>query len=261
MTPTWRGSRNVTEVPDSPDILYSNDKDTCTRVFHGPYADVMRAVPLRGQSMRGIPAAFTVETVRVVHAKGGKGIMTVTLNAAPTTSSSNSDSNNPVTEPEVEIDNVQLERPIEKHPRYKTVTEDDLALISEYFSASKDRRAAIMRFFSGSADHDLALELLKHKIRGVESYLLFPPVVKRTAEYRRLPATEKCGAILTASALKAKLNGEPVPSGFEYMKTSDRASRTGRHGRYKRTEEWTGAQVWDRHLYVNVPAETPEDDP
>lgn len=251
MIPRWRGSRQVTEVPTSPDILFSNDKDVCTRVFEGPYAAVMTARPSRGQTMTGIPSTFIVETVRIVHAKGGKGIMTVTLNA-PATLQLSGATNDPITEPDVEVDWTQLEKKIETHPNYDQVTEGEWLLIQEYFTTSDAaRRAAIEALITDA----FALQLLEKKKDSVEAFLMFVPVVRRSREYRALPATEDCGVIFSASELSSELQGEPVPEDFVYLKTADRVTRSGRHGNYKRSEEWTGAEQWDTDLYP-VPIST-----
>ena len=79
-----------------------------------------------------------------------------------------------------------------------------------------------------------------NKIRkGVESYLVFAPVVTRVSEYEGRPQTGGCGKIGAPDAAVA---------GYAYLKTADRAVQNDKKS-WTRTEQWTGADKWDADIY------------
>ena len=77
-------------------------------------------------------------------------------------------------------------------------------------------------------------------LKGVESYLVFSPVVSRTSTYKDRPDPADCGKIQTPPIT--------VPGTWEYLKTGDRIVQQS-DGKYVRSEQWTGADTWERELY------------
>ena len=79
------------------------------------------------------------------------------------------------------------------------------------------------------------------KIRkGVESYLLFAPVITLTGTYDGRPDSGVPGYIATP----------PVSvDGFEYLKTADRV-RQNQDRTWERVQQWTGADEWDTDIYT-----------
>lgn len=80
------------------------------------------------------------------------------------------------------------------------------------------------------------------KIRkGVESYLLFAPVVTKTSKSATMPdVAADCGK-RTAPAIKPK-------GSWDWLKTGDRAIQQS-DSSWQRTEIWTATDEWDQDLY------------
>lgn len=76
-------------------------------------------------------------------------------------------------------------------------------------------------------------------LNGVQAYIDYLPVARKTSVYegQTKPATGGAGQ---------KIVGDPftgVPSGFEWQKTGDTATKQGRGYRWTKVEEWTGAKT------------------
>lgn len=76
------------------------------------------------------------------------------------------------------------------------------------------------------------------RLRGVESFLDFAPVVRRTSRYlgSSAPDSSDAGQKTDAPAY--------APAGYQWLKTADRVSKQGTRGvEWIRQEEWTGARM------------------
>lgn len=153
--------------------------------------------------------------------------------------------------PYFEIDYVQIEKNIKQHPDFITFTDADMVAINAW-------EAEVNQDFKSKYQYRLRDEENKPtgetltlsgttsagqkayaylRLRGVESFLDFAPVVRRTSKYfgSSAPASSDAGQKTTAPTY--------APSGYEWLKTADRINKQGTRGiEWLRQEEWTGAR-------------------
>jgi hypothetical protein len=146
----------------------------------------------------------------------------------------------------IELEWMELQKKIETHPRYaqavgissagpKELTDEDVQAIDLWKNSSGADRAKNFNALSVNAK-DLASKIL----RGVESYVVFYPVVRRTTPIGKAPS----------SASPGKIENPPPEiriSGYQFLKTADRFIRKGTH--WSEVEEWTGAEFIDPDFY------------
>lgn len=79
--------------------------------------------------------------------------------------------------------------------------------------------------------------LAEYLLKGVEFYDDYAPIARKSTTYAGgPPGTSDAGAKDTP------LGFSNLPAGWEWLKTADRALRSGRQTKWVRTEEWTGAK-------------------
>lgn len=88
----------------------------------------------------------------------------------------------------------------------------------------------------------VALKIATKIMRGVESFVVFHPVVTKNSTYSFQPITGDCGAKETPAVNVA---------GYQYLKTADSIVQQPDKS-WKRTEQWTGATEWDPELYAEA---------
>ena len=201
--------------------------------------------------MAGVPDTYTVQRVRVQKRAGRNGVMLVVLEYEATVAEVNEDP----TQPQYEIEWTQLEKAIEQHPRYRkgwtapggtAVTRKQFALIQEYIGANSDRRNEIFNFDTSLGlleGEPLALELLCKKLRGIESYTIEAPIVRSTAPMMSPNSRRSAGDLVVTPPVPG------YPTGYSWKRTADRSTRTGRHGKWQNSKEWTGVEDIDTQLY------------
>lgn len=128
----------------------------------------------------------------------------------------------------IEVEWVELRLRLEEHPRYTGLSTTLRQAI----------RKALDEADPSPEIEDLALELFSKLLRGQDSYSMAVPVVRRTSHR---PSSLGIGGAWFRD------NPPAGPSGWQYLKTADRITRTGTD--YIRVEEWTGAKTWDPDIY------------
>lgn len=142
----------------------------------------------------------------------------------------------------IEIEMAQIEKPLLTHSK---LAADGMAAHLALWrdGDSEERRAANKYLDATNTEKTLtAGEIVwADKIRkGVESYLLFAPVITLTGTYDGRPDSGVPGYIATP----------PVSvDGFEYLKTADRV-RQNQDRTWERVQQWTGADEWDTDIYT-----------
>lgn len=150
-----------------------------------------------------------------------------------------------------EIDQVQVEKHIKQHPAFirfspadwqavnawDVETDNVLRSASKYYLRDKDGLAvgSVVTLTGTTSTGQKAYAYLR--LRGVDSFLDFAPVVRRNSRYigSAAPDSLDAGQKTTAPAY--------APAGYEWLKTADRISKTGSKGiEWIRQEEWTGAR-------------------
>ena len=140
-----------------------------------------------------------------------------------------------------EIDVGMIQRKIEYNPRYRgQISIDQLWAIEATINASDQSQ---FNFFLGLVTDSLAQELLDKRMNGIDSYLEPAPIARRTTFFAWIIGV---GGLLGFKQTPA-FTRVAIPSGYEWLKTADRAIL--RPGAIERVEEWTGAKAWDDDLY------------
>lgn len=208
-------------------------------VFRGNFEELSQSQPARGTvgtGDNGIPAGYVVESSDLTPQKGELGEMRVfcrEVDASVTQKPSGA-----ITAT-IEIDMAQLEKPLLSKPGIS----DALPLEIEMWKNSPIELRRAMKFEQSGGTYDLSADAQRYAkliLKGVESYLVFSPVVSRTSTYKTRPNPENCSKIETPPI--------SIPGDWEYLKTADRIVQQT-DGKYVRTEQWTGADEWERELY------------
>lgn len=196
------------------------------KIIRGVKATVKAAIPNIGSGILvdGVPCRV-VSTDYQPDRNGGSA--TLTINAVK--------SNGGTADDEVtwEVEMAQLEKDIASHPRYSA-------------SADQVREWRDDPSVDTSGFAPRAKECIGKISQGVESYLVFAPVVRRT--------TVTDNPVSVGFGLGKKVSSIPAPSGvtvagsLEWLKTRDSVSVDG-DGIKRRIEEWTGADKWDADIY------------
>lgn len=252
----WRGSTEIHEQPGSPRIIEEADGERITRMFRGPH-DALRAYrPLFGAIMEDLED----DDFKVIHTElspdgggtNGPGTLTIDLRKPSTV----------VTE---EIDMTILERPLEAHPFYSTLTNANWAAYHRWENEPDPalKGALYYTWTEKYQDYDVdgvaigepinevhrglltgfQAALANKVLRGQTTYIAPAPVLRRTTT----SATPATPANLGKRAPEAPF--ENAPEGYEWLKTSDRVVERKREGTFDRIEEWTGALIWDHDIY------------
>ena len=249
-TTVKRGDTTFRERPDSPEWDFGTQKVSCTRTFEGLYADCLTKVPPIGSSMQGYDAKLLVENVKIKKAISGKATMTVL--AEYLADVGNNEFPAPV-QPVFEVEWVQLERPLEQHPKFKalfpdpkgetTFTDAQIAALND-FNAWENATDATSRQATYAALSAAFKTLAQKKMRGQTTYLLFAPTARITTLARNVTLASGCGKQFTAVPGFSEL-----PEGYAWLSTADHSTRTGTNGKWQRVQEWTGADTWDVDIY------------
>ncbi len=218
--------------------------DTTTRsvVRQGRYDDLKGQVPDRGSHFDG----GTVVTADLQRTKGGMGLLTVTVRDSSSSRWIDTDGDREIV---YEVEMAQIEKPILAHTDFKAYAGQ-----IEMWRASAAGVRAALKYTNADGDdvalQGKALDAARLLLKGVESYLVFPPVLRRTTKDPRRPRKAfsgiggKCGQIVRPPT---KLTGM-VAGSWKWLKTADRAQQASGGGS-ERVEEWTGADEWDETLY------------
>lgn len=240
----WKGDNNTRESFDS--RLFENSKDgpRWTMVFQGPYDTLIANAPSRMSPVKGMPANFYVDTVRVERGKGTAGKMTLTLTPAPIEDPFQS--NNEV----LEVEFVEIQKKLETHPMFNAVTSTSSHPNAGKYELTKDDRDKIEEWKNAStaserdtaytALHDNAQQFADRIMKGMDSYIVFAPLCRQTVKLTSKPTNTRCG-------FQDYPPSEVIVSGYSYLQTADRSTRDRN---WSRVKEWTGADEIDTEIYA-----------
>lgn len=151
-----------------------------------------------------------------------------------------------------EIDYVQIEKSIKQHPDFISFSSADWAAVNAWDAEIDHNLKSNYQYQMRDVDNKPTGTTLTLagttsagqkayaflRLRGVESFLDFSPVVRKSSKYygSSAPASSDAGQKTTAPTY--------APSGYQWLKTADRISKQGTRGNeWLRQEEWTGARV------------------
>lgn len=232
------GQRGIIERPNSPEIVGNREGTRVTLIFDGPFEALRSSRPDVNDTVDGFDDAIKVREYRIVPLRAGKeafGRMTVRaddLGGDSLTSSSGGG------EPRYELEWAQIERPIAEHPAFRDALSE--SAINTVVTAAQDDEPLP----PASGDGADAAEALYNRLRrGVESYLVFHPIVRVTTPFSQRPQNAEAGG------REDPPSDAQAPSGYEYLKTSARIAGPTQDSEWELVEEWTGADFWDPVLY------------
>ena len=217
------------------------DTTTRTIVKQGRYADLKGQVPDRGSHYDG----GVVVSADLQPSNGGMALLSVTVRDATSSRYVDTDGDREIV---YEAEMAQIEKPILAHPDFRAYSRE----IELWRAGSAGDRADLM-FWDG--DNHVALvgkarDAAALLLKGIESYLVFAPVLRRTTKDPKKPRNAfpgiggKCGKIVVPPAKARKL----AAGKWDWLKTADRV-QTASAGGSERVEEWTGADEWEKTLY------------
>lgn len=217
------------------------DTTTRTIVKQGLYEELKRQVPERGTSYEG----GVVTTADLQPSKGGMAILSITVQDYSSSYYSEGDGDREII---YEVDMAQIEKPILSHKDFSAYA-GQILLWQESDPATR----AAFKYKDGDDVFALggkALDAAKLLRKGIENYLVFAPVLRRTTRSPKKARRSfsaigaKAGKIVTPpSKLTALVSGS-----WQWLKTGDRV-QSASSGGSERVEEWTGADSWERSLY------------
>lgn len=218
-------------------------------VLQGPYDALEAMVPPRKSRFEGL----RVSTAELVREKGGMGKLTVT-GTRPKKGGGGSAQDADGNELVYEVEMAQLEKPIMSNPKYAGYAEQ----IELWRNAEPAMRVQYKYFDQDNQEAQLdgnALKAAQLILKGVESYLVFAPVCRRTtrSEDSAEDAFGKIGGNCGKKGRPPAVLLALTDGDWEWLKTADRAVETSGGGS-ERVEEWTGADEWSDDLYESVGA-------
>lgn len=217
-----------------PELFDRGDTEGYRLCYRGPFATLLAQRPKRGGVLSGYPG-YAVEDVSVKPdgaGREGPGTMLVTV-ARDGDGSGASITDDSV----VEIESGSIDKMLLSHPRFVNITAEDAKKVRDLIDQGKPLPNPGAR-----ADIDNLYALW---LKGVESYTVEAPAVRKTTFTATRPTVDKIG-IGTRSVDKPH---PAAPNGYQWLKISDRAIRQGRKGKWERVEVWQAADAWSEYLY------------
>ena len=257
MATRYIGDVSPQKAPESGRVeVPSSGPTTYAEITVGKLADLKALRPARGARRTIDGVACVVIQAELEPARGGMGRLTVRGRpAAAGAGRHRPSSDRPFEETEkFSVEMAQVEKPLLTHPRYKDVAE---AVGMWRDEADATLRNAYKYTDAGGTEQTLtgrALEAAEKIRKGVESYLVWAPVIRRsTAGLRHATVGDGMGAI---KAGRPKIDGITVAGNWKWLKTGDSAETYWTEDekgddceRCSREELWTGADDWDDDLY------------
>lgn len=226
--------------PNYPTVRTDSAGRHKTYVMRGP-ADTLNALYV------GVGSVFDsgrVETTDITPVDMANGIIDYTI----TTVVSFTHTTETVTDdqyPYYEVDQVQIEKNLRQHPEFISFSSSDWAAIEAWEAEVDQTLKAAYKYYARNADGKKTGDVLTLstqecrfaylRLRGVESYPDYSPVVRKTSKYigTTAPDSSEIGQKTTTPTY--------APSGYEWRKSADRINKQGRGIEWIRQEEWIGA--------------------
>ena len=257
METRYIGDVSPQKAPDSGRVeVPSSGPTTYTEITVGRLADLKAMRPSRGARRTIDGVACVVVQAELEPARGGMARLTVRGRPyAAGAGRHRPSSDRPFEETEkFSVEMAQIEKPLLTHPRYRDVAE---AVAMWRDEADATLRNAYKYTDAGGTEQTLtgrALEAAEKIRKGVESYLVWAPVIRRsTAGLRHATVGQGMGKIHTGTP---NIDGISVAGSWKWLKTADSAETYWTEDekgddceRCSREELWTGADDWDDDLY------------
>ena len=235
-----RGDVSIQEQPGSPVIAEVRGVVTMTRTFKGLFTDLIERRPRTGDVLTGYDnlGRLLVKEVSIAHGVGDTGGMTVKYEPAEGGSSAGESA-----EGEVSIAFEAVEKPLLTHPYFEKA---DAGIVEAWRKASPDMAAQFM--YEDKDGKPVELPPLERMVaekmaKGVESWILFAPVVKLTSTHAQRPP-----GVGAANGLRQRPPVH-VDGDWEFLRQGDNLNRDAQ-GVWTLERSWQGAHEWDEILYL-----------
>ena len=225
------GTTSVVEQSGSPRYSYSKEGLSIQRIYRGDMAELKEMRPAVGSGGNDGVKVISVE----IYPTSVSEIGEMVVKYDDFTSVSNEvEVGTEVLSDEIELEWSQLEKPLACAPIFRGIPLEEIQIVEKIISGELDESAF------EKCTNNLVDDYYEKRRRGVASYLVFAPVVRRTRQTRSKPTCGACG----------KISSPPMAVGsYVFLKTADRILKSNSDNFWTRTEEWTGADNWDRDLY------------
>jgi hypothetical protein len=144
--------------------------------------------------------------------------------------------------PIYEVDWQMLEKPMALNPYFQSgggaaLTATDLANIALWWQYPNSS----FTFTGGTLSANAQIYATRF-LNGEQSYYVFAPIARRiTNNWLLLTVGNNLGTYSTSQPFPG------APTGYQWLKVTDRGRKEGAY--WERTEEWMGADSWDKDLY------------
>lgn len=227
------------------------ERRTVTFVRQGPYVDLLELLPKKkGAVWTEGSKRYEVASAELTRSKGGFGLLSVTCLNPVRSSSGQGGEEAEEEEVVLEVESAQVEKPLMSHP--------DLAAYAGVIELWRDSDPALrsqLKYADAAGDvrdlDGMALVAAELLLRGVESYLEFAPVARRTTRRQSGEAFTGVGADNgKICSLPSDFSGMAAGT-WQWLKTGDRSVKTS-GGPSERVEEWTASKEWSSDLYESA---------
>lgn len=150
--------------------------------------------------------------------------------------------------PFYEVDETQIEKNLFQHPDFIGFTPTQFAGCRAWDEETDTSAKADFKYWNRDKNNEPTgtiqsldsdqIKYAKLRLLGVESFLDFAPLARKTSKYfgNTMPNVEDAGQKADSDPFDA------VPEGYEWLKIADRASKQGEGSDWIRVEEWQGAR-------------------
>lgn len=204
-------------------------------VMEGLYTALDAIIPSRGTESFDYPN-YVLDSASLTPRRGHLGKLVMTLVSKPGFAGIVSAT---VLRVKWEIDMARLEKPLLTHPK---LTAGTMATHLSKWMEAEPTRKVLWQYVDASGVVSLTPDEIvwaQKILNGVDSYVVFAPVITKVSTHDGRPATGRCGIIQTPSV---------NVDGYEYLKTGDRSTQDDVKT-WTRTEQWTGSDKIDTDIY------------
>ena len=244
----WRGSREITLSPASPEWDLATSEEQITLVYEGPYEALLANPPPCGGAIAGYEG-FTVDRVKIKRARSTKGTMTVSASRGGTGGES-------VERPQYEVDWTEAQLPLMQAPAFQAggkyeLSDTDRAQIEAW---EKEEDPAYKKDFKFQTDagytllSDHAQQYAKRILRGQTTHTAYVPMLQRTRLSLQNVSNNPAGRRETPPSGFGGLPKLAGDKNYVWVKTTARSRRSGKGGRWQIIEEWYGFESVDEDL-------------
>lgn len=259
MAVRWRGHKRLRRQAEM-NWDFQGSKTVVSFSYVGPYAVCRASAPKHGAELADM-AGFHVTNCKV--SRQAATIARLSITAESEAASVSVEDNNEPTSTQYEMEWSQIEKPLKQHPMYatggsKAITDTGWATVQRWEDETEPAIKGAFKYTETPDSTDLIplpeneKHLCQKLNKGVDSYLLYMPVVRKISNHPRQPHTGNCaitGAPSGFDHLPVRKNEAGDWVDYVWLKTADRATNSGENNTWQRTEEWTGFDKVDADLY------------